>query len=59
MTEGDSDSVRLLVVCGRPASGKTTFAVELARRERAAVIELDSVSEPIVQAGEYASCVFF
>ena len=43
-------SLLLNIVCGMPASGKSVFASLLAKRDSAALIELDSLSEPIVQA---------
>jgi predicted kinase len=45
------DSSRTLyLVSGMPASGKSTFARELARRTNACLIDIDTSTEPLVQA---------
>lgn len=41
---------RLFVVCGNAGTGKTTWAKQLARRERAALLDLDTVSGRLVAA---------
>ena len=40
----------LYLVTGMPASGKSTFARELARRANACLLDIDTVTEKIVQA---------
>lgn len=40
----------LFVVCGNAGTGKTTWARQLARRERAALLDLDTVSSRLVMA---------
>jgi dephospho-CoA kinase len=42
---------RAIVVCGAAGAGKTTHAYLLARREGAVLIDIDTVSEKLVQAG--------
>lgn len=45
------DALRTLyVVCGMPAVGKTTFARKLAARTSACLIDIDTATEPLVQA---------
>ncbi|OUW19811.1 MAG: hypothetical protein CBD18_00175 [Opitutales bacterium TMED158] len=41
----------LFIVAGLPAAGKTTYARGLANEKKAAFIDIDSGSEPIVKAG--------
>ncbi len=41
----------LHIVAGPPASGKSVFGRRLAARLKAAFLDIDTVSEPIVQAG--------
>ena len=48
-------SVKLYVVCGPPASGKTVYGRELAAREGAALPDNDIATEPVVQAGLVAA----
>jgi predicted kinase len=43
---------RLFVVCGNAGTGKTTWARQLARRERAALLDLDTVSGRLVVAAQ-------
>ena len=45
---GPSFSLHLVV--GPPAAGKTTFARRLARERQAALVDIDTATEPIVQA---------
>lgn len=45
---------RLFVVCGNAGTGKTTWAHALARRERAALLDLDTVSGRLVVAAQRA-----
>ena len=40
----------LFVVCGNAGTGKTTWAKQLAKREHAALLDLDTVSERLVAA---------
>ena len=41
----------LYLVTGQPAVGKTTYAKKLAQLKRACLIDIDTISEPIVKAG--------
>jgi predicted kinase len=41
----------LHIVAGLPASGKSTYGRALAKERRAAFLDIDSASEPIVRAG--------
>lgn len=41
----------LFLVCGKPGSGKSTYARRLAAEQRAALLDLDTVSERLVQVG--------
>lgn len=43
---------KLLVVCGSAGTGKTTWARQLARHHRAALLDLDTVSERLVTAAQ-------
>jgi predicted kinase len=43
---------RLTVVCGNAGTGKTTWARALARHQRAALLDIDSVSERLVVAAQ-------
>lgn len=45
----------LHVVCGLPASGKTTFAIELAKRTGAAFFDSDTATDLVIQAGHRAA----
>lgn len=40
----------IYLVCGQPASGKSSFALTLAKRLSACLIDIDSTTEPIIQA---------
>lgn len=40
----------LFVVCGKPGTGKSTYGTKLARERGAVIIDLDTCSEPIVEA---------
>ena len=42
----------LVVVCGNAGTGKTTWARQLARRYRAALLDLDTVSERLVATAQ-------
>jgi predicted kinase len=42
----------LFVVCGNAGTGKTTWGKQLAKRERAALLDLDTVSERLVAAAQ-------
>ena len=46
----DRDS-SLFIVCGKPGTGKSTYAASLASEKGAVLLELDDLSEPIVRAG--------
>jgi predicted kinase len=48
--QGSPDGGRLLCLGGPPGSGKTTLGRRLASRVRAAVVDLDSVTTPLVDA---------
>ena len=41
----------LHIIAGLPASGKTTYGKALATRLRAAFLDIDTVTEPVVKAG--------
>jgi predicted kinase len=43
---------RLVVVCGNAGTGKTTWAQQLARQIRAALLDLDTVSASLVAAAQ-------
>ncbi len=43
---------KLVVVCGNAGTGKTTWAKHLAAHYQAALLDLDSASEPIVAAAQ-------
>ena len=45
----------LHVVCGLPASGKTTFSLELAKRTGAAFFDSDTATDLLIQAGHAAA----
>ena len=45
----------LIIVCGKPGSGKSTYASVLASEKQAVLLDLDEFSEPIVRAGLKAS----
>jgi len=45
----------LHIVCGLPASGKTTFARELAKRTHAALFDSDTATDLIIQAAHHAA----
>lgn len=45
----------LHIVCGLPASGKTTFARELALRTQAALFDSDTATDLIIQAAHLAA----
>src|SRR5258706_3773581 len=42
----------LIVVCGNAGTGKTTWAKQLAKRQRAALLDLDTVSGRLVAAAQ-------
>jgi predicted kinase len=42
---------QLFIVCGNAGVGKTTFALTLAREHKACLIDIDTSSERLVQAG--------
>ena len=46
-----SETIKLHVVCGPPAGGKTCYAKKLASRLGALLIDSDIATEPVVQAG--------
>lgn len=50
-----SDGAEAIVVCGVPASGKTTFARDLARHLRRPLLDLDTLTNPLFEfaGGEY------
>lgn len=41
----------LHIVMGAPAAGKTTYAKRLAKEKKASLIDIDSATERVVQAG--------
>jgi dephospho-CoA kinase len=41
----------VFVVCGSPASGKTTYGASLAKEKRGVLIDIDACTERVVQAG--------
>ncbi len=45
----------LHIVCGLPASGKTTFATQLARETGSALIDSDTATDLIIQAAHRAA----
>lgn len=49
-TDNDPDNT-LYIVCGRPGVGKTTYARQLAQTHSAVLLDIDTVTEPVVQAG--------
>ncbi len=40
---------KLYIITGSPASGKTTFAKELAKKEKAVFLDIDAVTETIIK----------
>lgn len=40
---------KLILVCGRPASGKSTFAKALAQRTSGTLIDIDTATEPVIR----------
>ena len=42
---------KLIIVCGNAGVGKTTFGLQLAATYRACLLDIDTVSEPLVRAG--------
>jgi predicted kinase len=55
MTIDGVGAAEVIVVCGVPASGKTTFARNLARHLRWALLDLDTLTNPLFEyaGGEY------
>lgn len=47
----DKIYTQLIIVCGRPGVGKTTYASVLAKHKNAVLLDIDTVTEPLVQAG--------
>ena len=47
----------LHIVCGLPASGKTTFGKDLALQEAAAFLDSDTTTDLIIQAAHKAACL--
>ena len=41
----------LYIVCGKPGVGKTTYAMGLANQYGAVLLDIDTVTEPVVKAG--------
>ena len=50
MTKNQTANI-LYIVCGRPGVGKTTYAAKLAGKQGAVVLDIDTVTEPMVRAG--------
>ena len=48
-------AIKLYVVCGPPAGGKTRYGKELASRLGAVLVDSDVATEPVVQAGMEAA----
>ena len=42
---------RLFIICGSPGSGKSTYARELAKEQRAVLLDIDTCTERLVQIG--------
>ncbi|MCP4178524.1 MAG: ATP-binding protein [bacterium] len=40
---------KLIIVCGSPASGKTTYGKRIAAKKKAAFLDIDTVSEDLVK----------
>lgn len=40
----------LVIVCGAPGSGKSTYAAKLARERGAFILDIDTATEPIIRA---------
>lgn len=45
----------MFIICGAPASGKSTYAAKLAREHKAILLDIDTVSERLVRTGLAAS----
>ena len=45
----------LYIVCGQPASGKTTFAKDLALKTGSALFDSDTTTDLIIQAAHFAA----
>ena len=50
-----TEAIKLYVVCGPPAGGKTRYGKELASRLGAVLVDSDVATEPVVQAGMEAA----
>ena len=50
-----SEPIKLYVVCGPPAAGKTCHGKQLASRLGAVLVDSDIATEPVVQAGMEAA----
>lgn len=46
---------KAFIVCGAPGAGKTTYALRLAKQSKALVLDIDTVTERVVQAGMSAA----
>lgn len=53
--KGGMKETVLHIVCGLPATGKTTFGRTLAQRERAAFLDSDATTDLIIQAAHEAA----
>ena len=44
-------SPKVIVICGPPGAGKTTYGRKLAAKKNATFLDIDTVTEPMVRAG--------
>ena len=42
---------KVIIICGTPGSGKTTYAKQLAADSKASILDIDTVTERLVRTG--------